>query len=243
MNEYHASGWGPCCRSSSASLDRARIGRYVTAPDSLKGQLRRVRWIGGGSGAGKSTVARRLAVAYGLSEYSCDDAIPDHARRCGPSDAPLSHAFLAMDIDERWVKRPPTVMFETFPWFHGEGFELILDDVLALAEQSPVLVEGFRLLPRLVAPLLSEPHQAVWLVPTTEFRRQAFRARGNTWFPYETSHPERALANLLVRDDLFAREVVKEAADLRLPVLEVDARLSTDELTSRVKDCLGFGAP
>jgi 2-phosphoglycerate kinase len=215
---------------------------HLTAPDSLKARLRRVRWIGGGSGAGKSSVARRLATEYGLSEYRCDDAIPDHAHRCGPSDAPLLHAFLAMDMDERWVKRPPTVMFETFPWFHGEGFDLILDDVLALSEQAPVLVEGFRLLPRLVAPFLSEPSQAVWLVPTTRFRRQAFRARGAMWFPYETSNPQRAMANLLVRDDLFAREVGKEAADLKLPVLEVDVTMSTDELTSHVRDCLGFGA-
>jgi 2-phosphoglycerate kinase len=217
--------------------------KYLTAADSLRARLRLVRWIGGGSGAGKSTVARRLAVAYGLSEYSSDDAIPGHARRCGPSEAPLLHAFLAMDMDERWVKRPPTVMFETFPWFHGEGFELILDDLLALPEESPVLVEGFRLLPRLVSPFLSEPNQAVWLIPTTEFRRQAFRARGAIWFPYETSNPQRALANLLVRDDLFAREVAKEAADLKLPVLEVDATWGIDELTSRVRSSLGFVAP
>jgi len=148
-----------------------------------------------------------------------------------------------MDMDERWVKRSPTVMFETFPWFHGEGFDLILNDVLALQDQSPVLVEGFRLLPRLVAPFLTEPNQAVWLVPTTEFRQQAFQARGATWFPHETSDPQRALANLLVRDDLFAREIVKEAADLKLRVIEVGVTMSTDELTSHVRDCLGFGAP
>ncbi|WP_409179728.1 hypothetical protein F9C11_24675 [Amycolatopsis sp. VS8301801F10] len=36
-----------------------------------------------------------------------------------PSPAP--HAFLAMDMDERWARRSPAVMPETFPWFRGEA--------------------------------------------------------------------------------------------------------------------------
>jgi adenylylsulfate kinase-like enzyme len=31
------------------------------AEHGTRGQLRHVRWLGGGSGAGKSTIARRLA--------------------------------------------------------------------------------------------------------------------------------------------------------------------------------------
>ena len=44
-------------------------------------------------------------------------------------------------------------MFKTFHWFAGEGFELIVEDLLALPKEQPILVEGFRLLPRLVARL------------------------------------------------------------------------------------------
>ncbi len=217
--------------------------REPVASDFLKARLRHVRWIGGGSGAGKSSVARRLAVEYGLREYSSDDTIRDHARRCSLSDTPWLQAFLAMDMEERWVNRSPAAMFETFPWFHGEGFELILEDLLGLPEDQPTVVDGFRLLPRLVAPLLIQPNQAVWLIPTTEFRRQAFEARGAAWFPYETSHPQRALANLLARDALFLSEVVKEVADTKLPLIEVDGKLTLDELTSRVGNSLGFPTP
>jgi hypothetical protein len=95
--------------------------RSADALHSLKARLRSVRWIGGGSGAGKSLVANRIAAAHGLRVYGTDEALRDHARRCGPSDAPLLHAFRSMDMDERWVNRTPEVMFETFPWFHGEG--------------------------------------------------------------------------------------------------------------------------
>ena len=146
-----------------------------------------------------------------------------------------------MDMDERWVDRSPTEMVKTFPWFAGERFELIVDDLLALPEEPPILAEGFRLLPRLVAPLLSRPHQAVWLAPTPAFRRTAFDSRGFTWeIPRKTTQPERALSNLLVRDQLFTDEVIKEATALQLSVVEIDGTLSVEAVTGRVATLLGF---
>jgi hypothetical protein len=215
--------------------------RRPLAPDLLAARLRHVRWIGGGSGAGKSSVARRLAAAYGLRLYSCDEAISEHVGRSNPTDEPLLHAFLAMNMDERWVNHSPMLMFETFPWFHGEGFDLILEDLLALPQQPPILAEGFRLLPRQVAPLLSTPDQAVWLVPTPAFRRIAFESRGFTWeIPGKTSDPERALSNLLDRDRIFTDAVIEEAVDLRLRVIEVDGTLNVEEVTRRVAGSLGL---
>jgi hypothetical protein len=207
----------------------------------FRNRLRHVRWIGGGSGAGKSTIARKLADDHGLRVYASDTTIRDHARRSNAADHPLLHAFLAMDMDERWVNRPPSVMLETFHGFQGEAFELIIEDLLALPDSPPILAEGFRLLPRLVAPLLTWPNQAVWLVPTPEFRRAAFKARGFTWeIPGKTSDPERALANLLARDELFTEQVAAEATGLRLAVITVDVGLSVDALTQRVRLALGL---
>jgi hypothetical protein len=136
-------------------------------------RLRHIRWIGGGSGAGKSTVARRLSERYGLRRYHCDDMQSAHTASSNPTDHPMLHAFIAMTMDERWAKRTPQEMFRTFHGFHGEGFGLILEDLLDLPTAVPVLVEGYKLLPRLVAPLLSRLDQAVWLLPTPSFRRTA----------------------------------------------------------------------
>ncbi len=215
--------------------------RQSQAPELFREQLRHVRWIGGGSGAGKSTIARQLAVDHGLRLYSADAMLAEHVRRSNPSDDPLLHDFLAMDMDERWVNRAPSVMLKTFHGFQGEGFDLILEDLVALPEEPPILAEGFRLLPRLVAPLLSRADQAVWLIPTPAFRRAAFDSRGWTWeIPRKTSDPERALANLLLRDGLFTDQVLKEARALQLPVIEVDCDLSADEVMTRVADRLGL---
>lgn len=77
-------------------------------------RLDHVYWIGGGSGAGKSVVARRLADELGLRLYATDDVMADHARRCPPEECPALAQFAAMDMDERWVERSPEQMVETF---------------------------------------------------------------------------------------------------------------------------------
>lgn len=149
--------------------------------EALRARLRHVYWIGGGSGAGKSTIARRLAARHGLRLYATDDVMSDHAARSTPEESPFLSAFMDMDMDERWMRRSPEIMLETFHWFRGEGFELIVEDLLRLPAEPRVVVEGFRLLPRLVTPLLAVPRQAVWLLPTPEFRRAAIESRGSTW--------------------------------------------------------------
>jgi len=83
-----------------------------------------------------------------------------------------------MDMHEQWEWRDPMTMHRTFPWFHGGGFDLVLDDLRQLPDDHLVLVECFRLLPQLIRAHLSDPRHAVWLLPTREFRQAAFPRRG-----------------------------------------------------------------
>jgi hypothetical protein len=202
--------------------------------------MRHVYWIGGGSGAGKSTIARRLAARHGWRLYATDDVMGDHARRTTPDEAPLLHEFMAMDMDERWVNRSPRTMLETFHWFRGEGFGLIVEDLLRMPADTCVVVEGFRLLPHLVRPLLPGSGRAVWLLPTPEFRQAAFTSRATPGggFTGRTSDPERADRNIAVRDHLFTERLREETARLRLPAVTVDVTLSEDELAERVSGIL-----
>lgn len=206
----------------------------------LAERLRHVYWIGGGSGGGKSTIARRLADRYGLRLYDTDAMMREHTERSSVADAPMLAEFVRMDFDERWLHRDPRTMLETFHWFRGEGFGHIVDDLLALPAAPGVLVEGFRLLPRLVRPLLADPRHAVWLLPTPEFRRYALEHRGGTWsVAGRTSDPPRALHNLLTRDRMFTDRLAGEVRALDLPAIEVDGTVGEDELTARV--AAGFG--
>lgn len=219
-------------------------GQYEEVADAaeLPARLRNVFWIGGGSGAGKSTIARRLADRYGWRLYATDDVMPDHARRTTPEEAPHLHKFIAMDMDERWVNRTPVVMLETFHWFQGEGFGLIVEDLLRLPQEPYVIVEGFRLLPHLVKPLLAAPEHAVWLLPTPDFRQAAIESRSvpGQGFVWKTSDPAKAGRNIAERDAMFTSRLQEEAERLQLHTIHVDTSMTEDDLTERVIAAFGL---
>src|SRR6185503_14929763 len=123
-------------------------------------------------------------------------------------------------------------LLETFHWFQGECFDMIVEDLLGLLPEGPIIVEGFRPLPRLVKPLLSENARAVWLLPTPAFHQAVIESRGGAaWgFLAKTSDPERALRNLLERDRMFTDILREETARLQLPAIEVDVAMSEDDL-------------
>jgi 2-phosphoglycerate kinase len=208
---------------------------------ALRDRLGHVYWLGGGSGGGKSTIAGRLAARHGLRLYATDAAMADHGRRITAQDAPFLSEFAAMDMDERWLLRSPRTMLETFHWFRGEGFGLIVEDLLRRPAEPGVIAEGFRLLPCLVQPLLARADHAVWLLPTPGFRRAAFGGRGSLWkIAGKTSDPERALGNLLERDRMFTDRLGGEAARLGLRVIEVDTPMTEDDLAGRVTEAFGL---
>jgi 2-phosphoglycerate kinase len=212
--------------------------------ETVRDRLRNVYWIGGGSGAGKSAVASRVASRHGLRRYSTDDAMANHAGRIAAADSPFLQAFAAMDMDERWLNRSPGVMLETFHWFRGEGFSPVVEDLLRMSGQPGAVAEGFRLLPRLVRPLLAETSHAVWLLPTPQFRRAALASRGSLWqIAGKSTDPERALANLLERDRMFTDRLRGETRDLGLPALTIDGTVSEDEVARQVAAMFGLSQP
>ena len=132
-------------------------------------------------------------------------------------------------------------MLETFHWFRGEGFHLIIEDILRLPEESGVIADGFRLLPHLVRPLLAVRSHAIWLLPTPEFRQAVFDSWGGArWgFIGKTSDPERALRNLLERDRMFTHRLYEDVRRLGLNTIEVNTTMTVDELAERVTEALG----
>jgi hypothetical protein len=132
-------------------------------------------------------------------------------------------------------------MLETFHWFRGEGFGLIVEDLLGLPRDQGVIAEGFRLLPRLVKPLLAVPGHAAWLLPTPGFRQAAFARRGSLGaIAGQTSDPQRALSNLLERDRMFTERLRLEARRLDLRVIEVGGPVTEEDLAGRVAGALGL---
>lgn len=96
-----------------------------------------------------------------------------------------------------------------------------------------MVAECFRLLPRLVKPLLAERGHAVWLLPTPAFRRTVLERRG--WpIPRKTSDPVLARCNLLERAQMFTDHLFEEAKHLELSAIEIDTTLNEDEVARQV---------
>lgn len=202
------------------------------------GTLTQTLWIGGGQWAGKSTVARVLAVRHGLTAYHYDyhDARSHNDRRIARR-VRLGEPPADPDPDEAWVNTTPEEMAaETLVSFPIR-FEWVLDDLRALVSGRPILAEGWGLRPELVAPLIKSPRQMVVMVPTDHFRDRQLRelARAAT-IQHKVSDPNRAQRNRLDRDRLVANDAVRPARRLGIAVIEVDGSQDVAAVAGIVAD-------
>lgn len=200
-------------------------------------RLNHVRWIAGGTGAGKSTVARILERRLGAVVYDGDRAEHGWVPRCTRQDHPHLYANLRLTAAER-AALSPAERFHGMASLHGETIGFVVEDLLALPAGRPVLVDWFGITPRDVAPLLSRPEHAVFLLPANVFRERALRtryadprrARAN-WGDTDTTV---ALANRLGRDELWDAEIRRQAAETGLPVIDVDGTRGPEEIAGEL---------
>lgn len=113
-------------------------------------------WIGGAQWAGKSTVARLLAIRHGLTAYHYDY----HDAR-GHNDRLIAGGAPARDPERTWVRSSPAEMAAASREVFALRFEWALDDLRALVSGRPLLAEGWGLRPEFVAPLLDSPRRMV----------------------------------------------------------------------------------
>lgn len=219
--------------------DATAVAARGMSRDDLREALRHVLWLGGTPCSGKSSVARYLVATHPPHYYHYDRHERAHIARRDPAQHPALHAYEALSNDERWVSRPVGTMVAatTAAWL--ERFTMVVDDLLALPHTMPILAEGPGLLPEAVAPLLSSPRQAIWLVPTEAFKRATQPSRGGAPMNL-TSDPARAYENLIALDLQLVREVKARASDLGLAVIENDGTRSVETIARTIAGHFGL---
>lgn len=179
--------------------------------------LSHVSWIGGSAGAGKTTLARRLAARHGLALYSCDACFEDHRRRADPRRHPRFHGL--MDLPPARLFAPPApARAQELLGFYRDEWEMVLEDLRALP--SPVVAEGVGLLPDLVAAVCPDPSRSLWRIATPAFRRHVYAGRSDVVRETLKAFPDSdaAFEVWMERDDLIARHLEAEARRLGLRV-------------------------
>lgn len=174
-------------------------------------------FVGGGTGAGKTTVARALASRHGLRLLQIDHFWYAHSERAGETPPPP---------DVQWLEWTPATQAADFERISRLMLGFVLEDLRTLPDQPLVLVEG----PQILADLLPKEAQAVFLIPTYEFQRSVLAPR-----PMPSSDPERALSARLVKDRLYARRVADLARECGRPVIEVDGSRRPDLIVRQVE--------
>jgi hypothetical protein len=206
----------------------------------LKRNLENVFWLGGSPCAGKSSLSSILASRFDLNLYRVDAAFDIHTQNLTAETHPALAKWRAASWNERWMQ-PPEILVEEVIACYREHFTLILEDILSLPKEKPLLVEGTALLPGEVSKLLPRRNQAVWVVPTAVFQHEHYAKRD--WVSgivQQCDDPELAFRNWMQRDIRFARWIIAEAETLGGEVLIVDGHQTIEENALKIAAHFGF---
>jgi hypothetical protein len=178
-------------------------------------------------------LATLLAERHGWQTYFFDRHELAHFGRAEPERQPALWAQHPdrMGPEERWLGSTPGQMARDTLASWMERCAMALDDLRALPATPPIVAEGPGFFPDCVAPLLSDPRQGVWLVPSETFKRASV-ARRDKLSTVPLSDRERAVENLIERDLLMAEHVRQRAHALGLDVIEIDGSRSLEEIAA-----------
>lgn len=138
--------------------------------------LRHVLWIGGSPGAGKSSVATRIARRYGLRWYSTDTRTWQHRDRALRDGSTAAQRWEAMTPQARWAASTPREVLDLS--LHRERGPMVIDDLRALPDAPLVVAEGSTLPAWALSAGIAQRSRAVWLLATRAFQQAALTLRG-----------------------------------------------------------------
>ena len=213
------------------------MNEFETLPkDELRQSLSHVFWIGGPSDSGKTTVTNILIRRRRWQWYPCDLHEHNHlVARADPVLHPAIYQSLGRSLDESWLHPTPQQLFEHILATNDERFPMICEDLCLMPRKPPVLAEGPRLFPKLVAPILTSLNQAIWLIPTADFARASQERRDKPGGRFQSSDPERLRENFLGRERLLAEYIAAEVARFGLPFIEVDGQRTAEQVAEEVE--------
>lgn len=164
-------------------------------------------WIGGPPGAGKSTVARRIARRHGLRWYNADAHTWEHRDRALQAGNRAAQRWEAMTPEERRTAAPAELLAMSL---HAERGSMVVDDLRRLPESPLIVAEGTPISPSLISLGVADPARAVWFMRT---------------------RPKRHGVHGVVAEAI-EREIIEHAA----PTLVVDESRGVDETVAAVEE-------
>ena len=83
-------------------------------------------------------------------------------------------------VERHWIQSSPAEMARWTIACWTERFALVVEDLLAIPGDAPIVAEGAAFFPPVVGPHLSRRDQAIFLIPTEQFKRASHARRGTS---------------------------------------------------------------
>lgn len=202
----------------------------------MKNGLSRILWIGGSPCAGKSSITDLLAGRLNVGAYHLDEHYNEHLARATEQGTPRMARARSITWNELWSRSVSNLLASEFE-FYDEEFGMIVDDVRQIQEDRAIIAEGTGMLPKLVAPLLEDCSQAVWLVPTARFQLEYYGQRD--WVDdvlNQCDDPKAAFDHWMGREIAFAKRIADEVNQLGLTLIVVDGTESMESVARKVEE-------
>ena len=190
-------------------------------------------FIGGSPCSGKSTVAEQITKKYAAHYFKIDDFLDNFIKNAAEKGYPSCKKNINMSPDEIWMREPFIQCEEEF-LIYDEISELVFAH-LAEIDADFIVTEGAAYTPRVMKKYGMKNY--ITIVPTPEFQILHYKER--EWIPYVLegcSNKEKAFDNWMKRDILFAKQVLAECKETKVPCIVNDGTRAEEEIFDTVKE-------
>ncbi len=207
------------------------------AREKLSG--RRLFWIVGGAGSGKTTLCQALSARLGLSVYDMDAHIyGSYHGRLSPMRHPVNTAWSAAPDGLAWLLGLSWDEFDSFNRAAlPEYLDLMCDDLEEVDPSSAMLVDGGLCNPGLLAQVLPARQIVCLAAPELSsvriWEQTAERAVMKEMIA-QLPNPEATWRTFLEFDTRITQTILSECRENGISIYLRDATTSVEELTQRI---------
>lgn len=197
-------------------------------------------YIGGSPCSGKSTIAEILSSRYDLYYFKVDDFLEKYTKMGASKGYEICKKQENMNAEEIWMREPLLQCNEELI-FYEEIFEFIMKDLEKISTNG-IITEGAAYLPKLMKKIGVSRDRYIAITPAKDF--QIYHYRKREWVPFVLdgcSDKEKAFANWMNRDILFAQKVQQQCKEEQYISIINDGRVELDELVKKVALYFGLG--
>lgn len=207
---------------------------------------KRVYWVVGGAGSGKTTICQFLSARFAIPVYDMDAHIyGTYHSRFRQDRHPVNAAWSTAPDGLAWLLDMSWDEFDSFNRAAlPEYLDLLAEDLTASEPNASVLIDGGICNPALVAQVIS-PRQIVGLAVPTRSSAEIWQEKGERRsmkdMIYQLPKPDEAWQNFLEFDQRITDTILQECHANNITVCSRGERETVAQFAKRVAHVLGIG--